>query len=130
MGLTDSHHISKIIVHPENSDIVYIASMGHLFTTNAERGVFKTINGGKTWSKVFYIDEKIGIIDLVMDPSQPDILYAAAYEKIRLPWHYEAGGEVAPSIKLLWRPELEKTQWWLTFGESWPDWDRHLSTEP
>jgi len=93
MGLTDSHHISKIIVHPENSDIVYIASMGHLFTTNAERGVFKTINGGKTWSKVFYIDEKIGIIDLVMDPSQPDILYAAAYEKIRLPWHYEAGGE-------------------------------------
>lgn len=92
LGLADSHHISKIIIHPQNPDLVYVASMGHLFTPNPERGVFKTIDGGKSWQKVFYLNEKIGVIDLAMDAENPDILYAAAYDKVRLPWHYEAGG--------------------------------------
>ncbi|MBC7348960.1 MAG: hypothetical protein H5U05_03205 [Candidatus Aminicenantes bacterium] len=92
LGLADTHHISRIIVHPQNPDTVYVAAMGHLFTPNAERGVFKTEDGGQSWKKVFYINDKIGVIDLVMDPGQPDILYAAAYDKVRLPWHYEAGG--------------------------------------
>lgn len=92
MGLRDSHHIPKIIVHPANSDIVFIASMGHLFTPNAERGVFKTIDGGLTWQKVLFINDTIGVIDLAMDPSNPDILYAGTYDKARFPWHYEAGG--------------------------------------
>ncbi|MBC7362133.1 MAG: hypothetical protein H5U06_07630 [Candidatus Aminicenantes bacterium] len=92
MGLRDSHHIPRIIVHPTNPDIVYVASMGHLFTPNTERGVFKTTDGGKSWEKVLYINDKIGVIDLVMDPSNPEVLYAATYDKVRLPWHYEAGG--------------------------------------
>jgi photosystem II stability/assembly factor-like uncharacterized protein len=92
MGLRDSQHIARIIVHPSNPNIVYVASMGHLFSTNSERGVFKTTDGGKSWEKVFYINDKIGVIDLVMDPSNPEVLYAAAYDKLRLPWHYEAGG--------------------------------------
>lgn len=92
LGLEETHHIPRIVVHPRNPDIVYVAAMGHLFTPNAERGVFKTEDGGKSWKKVFYINDKIGVIDLVMDPDQPDILYAATYDKVRLPWHYEAGG--------------------------------------
>ncbi len=92
MGLPDSHHIARIIVHPRNPEVVYVAAMGHLFTPNAERGVFKTIDGGRTWKKVLYINDKIGVIDLVQDRRRPEILYAAAYDKVRLPWHYEAGG--------------------------------------
>ncbi|MFQ6071010.1 MAG: hypothetical protein ACE5LC_10885 [Candidatus Aminicenantales bacterium] len=93
MGLTDSHHIGRIVIHPENPDIVYVAVMGHLFSENEERGVFKTTDGGKTWEKVLYINEKTGVVDLCMNFSNPDILFAATYDKVRLPWHYEAGGE-------------------------------------
>ena len=92
MGLRDSHHIPRIIIHPTHQDVVYVASMGHLFTPNAERGVFKTTDGGKSWQRVLYLNDKIGVIDLVMDPANPEVLYAAAYDKVRLPWHYEAGG--------------------------------------
>ena len=98
-GLSDSHHISVIQVHPENPEIVYAAVMGHLFTPNEQRGVFKTADGGNTWEKVLYIDENTGVIDLVMDPSNPQILYAAAYEKYRYPWHFENGGEQSAIYK-------------------------------
>lgn len=93
MGLKDSHHIGRIIIHPSNPDVVYAAVMGHLFSENKERGVFKTTDGGKTWKKVLYINEKVGVVDLCMNFSNPNILFAAAYEKVRLPWHYEAGGQ-------------------------------------
>ncbi|MEW6363548.1 MAG: hypothetical protein AB1714_02795 [Acidobacteriota bacterium] len=92
MGLRDSHHVARIVIHPSNPDIVYVAAMGHLFTTNVERGVFKTVDGGETWQKCLDINEKVGVIDLVMDDSNPGVLYAAAYEKERLPWHFEEGG--------------------------------------
>ena len=92
-GLGDSHHISNIIIHPDNPDIVWVAVMGHLFTPNEERGVFKTTDGGGTWEKVLYTDENTGVIDLLIRPDNPDILYAAAYEKYRYPWHFEAGGK-------------------------------------
>lgn len=81
MGLHDSHHIAEIIIHPSNPDIVWVAVMGHLFSENEERGVFKTINGGKSWKKVLYIDAATGIIDIGINPKNPDILYASAYEK-------------------------------------------------
>ncbi len=92
MGLKDSHHIAAIIVHPANPDVVYVAAMGHLFSTNEERGVFKTTDGGKSWEKVLYINENVGAIDLIMHPKNPDILFAAMYEKYRYLWHYEEGG--------------------------------------
>jgi photosystem II stability/assembly factor-like uncharacterized protein len=92
MGLVDSQHIARIVVHPSNPDIVYVAVMGHLFSTNEERGVFKTTDGGKTWQKVLYENEKVGAVDLAMVQAAPDVLYAAMYEKVRLPWHYEPGG--------------------------------------
>jgi photosystem II stability/assembly factor-like uncharacterized protein len=92
MGLRDSHHIARVIVHPQNPDIVYVAAMGHLFTPNSERGVFKTMDGGRTWQKILYVNEKIGAVDLALVQSAPDTLYAAMYDKVRLPWHYELGG--------------------------------------
>jgi len=91
-GLEETHHISSLIIHPENPDIVWVAAMGHLFTPNKERGVFKTRDGGQSWEKTLFIDENTGIIDLIINPKNPDVLYAAAYEKYRYPWHYEAGG--------------------------------------
>lgn len=93
MGLEDSHHIAEIIIHPENPEIVWLAVMGHLYTENSQRGVFKTSNGGKSWKKVLYIDEATGIIDIAISSKDPDVLYACAYEKVRLPWTYEPGGE-------------------------------------
>jgi len=92
MGLKDSHHIARLAIHPKNPDIVYVAAMGHLFSNNAERGVFRTRDGGRTWDKVLYVNDKIGVIDLVMVHSDPNVLYAAMYDKVRLPWHYEMGG--------------------------------------
>jgi photosystem II stability/assembly factor-like uncharacterized protein len=92
MGLKESHHIGRILIHPENSEIVYVAALGHLYSFNEERGLFKTTDGGRTWTKALDISEKIGVVDAAMDPSNPDVLYAASYEKQRLPWHFEEGG--------------------------------------
>jgi photosystem II stability/assembly factor-like uncharacterized protein len=92
MGLEDSHHIGRIVIHPENPGIVYVAAMGHLFTPNEQRGVFKTADGGQSWKKVLFIDENVGAIDLVINRENPFVLYAATYEKYRYPWHFEAGG--------------------------------------
>jgi photosystem II stability/assembly factor-like uncharacterized protein len=92
MGLPESHHVAKIVIHPTNPDVVYVAAMGHLWTRNDERGLFKTIDGGRTWSKSLFISDHVGVIDLVLDRSNPDVLYAAAYEMDRKPWHLEEGG--------------------------------------
>jgi len=92
MGLRDSHHIARIVVHPTDPNTVYAAVLGHLYSTNPERGVFKTTNGGETWEKMLYVDDKIGIVDLVMNPKDPSVLFAAAYDKVRLPWQMVNGG--------------------------------------
>lgn len=86
MGLADTHTIGRIIIHPENPDIVYVAAPGHEWTYNKERGVFKTTNGGKTWDKILYINEKIGAADLVMDPSDSNVLYASMWNRTRMRW--------------------------------------------
>ncbi|HZU23688.1 MAG TPA: hypothetical protein VE998_12720, partial [Terriglobales bacterium] len=77
IGLRDSQSIAKIRINPTNPDIVYVAAMGHPFGPNAERGVFKTTDGGKNWQKVLYKDDHTGAVDLVMDPANSNILYAA-----------------------------------------------------
>ncbi len=92
MGLRDTHHIARIVIHPTNPDIVYVAALGHLFSPNPERGVFKTTDGGQTWQKVLYVNEKVGAVDLVINPVNPEILYAATYDKQRFPWLYINGG--------------------------------------
>ncbi len=87
MGLTDTNTIPRIIIHPRNPDIVYVAASGHEWTHNAERGVYKTTDGGKTWEKILYINEQTGAIDLVMDPTNSEILYAATWQRIRKKWN-------------------------------------------
>ena len=87
MGLADSYTIARIVVHPANPNIVYVAASGHEWTDNAERGVFKTIDGGKTWAKILFINERTGAIDLVMDPEDSNTLYAATWQRMRLKWN-------------------------------------------
>jgi photosystem II stability/assembly factor-like uncharacterized protein len=92
MGLVDSHHIARIAIHPTDPDIVYVAAIGHLFSRNEERGLFRSTDGGETWEKVLFINDGVGVIDVVINPDSPDTLYAATYEMERKPWHFEAGG--------------------------------------
>jgi photosystem II stability/assembly factor-like uncharacterized protein len=92
VGLKDSHHISRIIIDPANPDVVYVAAMGHLFSDNPERGVFKTTDGGRTWQKVLFVNAAVGVIDLVMNPRNSAVLYAATYDKKRMPWQIVNGG--------------------------------------
>ncbi len=92
VGLPESHHIARMIVHPTDPNTVYVAALGHLYSENAERGVFKTADGGKTWAKVLFVDNRTGAADIVMDPKNSDTIYAAMYDKLRLPWNYQIGG--------------------------------------
>jgi photosystem II stability/assembly factor-like uncharacterized protein len=92
MGLSDTQHIARIVIHPTRPDIVYVAAMGHLATGNRERGVFKTTDGGKTWKNILYVGDRVGAVDLIRDPRDPDVLYAATYEHTRLPWVINDGG--------------------------------------
>lgn len=95
MGLRESQHIGRIIIHPTNPDVVYVAALGHLYSDNEERGLYKTTDGGATWSKVLDVVVKkknIGVVDVVMHPSNPDVLFAATFDKIRTPWTYNEGG--------------------------------------
>jgi photosystem II stability/assembly factor-like uncharacterized protein len=92
MGLPDSHHIARIVIHPTNPDIVYVAAMGHLFSPNEERGVFRTLDGGKTWKKVLYVNDHVGAIDLVINRRSPRTVYAAMYDKQRRPWEIVESG--------------------------------------
>ncbi len=93
IGLKDGRHIIRLLVHPRNPDIVWAAVVGHLFGPNKERGVFKTIDGGKTWKKVLYVNEQTGVSDLVMEPGNPNVFYAGTWRVIRTPYSLESGGE-------------------------------------
>ncbi len=92
MGLKDSHHIGRIAIHPANSNMVYVAALGHLWGPNKERGVYKTTDGGKTWTQSLSINEETGVVDLAMDPQSPDTLYAAAYQRRRTAYGFNGGG--------------------------------------
>jgi len=87
MGLPETQHIARIIIHPHDPDIVYIAASGHEYTYNKERGIYKTIDGGLNWEKILYFNEKTGAIDLVMDPSNSDTLFMSSWNRIRSSWH-------------------------------------------
>lgn len=92
VGLSDTNQISRIRIHPQNPDIVYVAALGHVYGPNQQRGVFRTKDGGKTWQKVLYRDNKTGAVDLVLDPSNPRIMYAALWEFFRTPYSLSSGG--------------------------------------
>ena len=92
MGLPESHHIGRITIHPKNADIVYVAVSGHEYTYNSERGIYKSIDGGKTWSHVFFQDDRTSVTDMVMDPKHPDTLYVGTSPRLRRRWNDPVGG--------------------------------------
>ena len=92
IGLPEAGQIGRIIVHPNDPDIVYAAVLGHIFGPNPERGVYRTTNGGLTWAKVLYVSDEAGVVDLAVNPSNPRILYAAVWEAKRTPWTMVSGG--------------------------------------
>ena len=92
LGLEDTHHISQVRIHPTNPDIVYVGAYGHAFGPNKERGVYKTTDGGETWKKVLFKSPTAGVIDLFMNPSRPDELFAAVWEFERKAWGPKTGG--------------------------------------
>ena len=92
IGLEDTQHIAKVLVDPRDANIVFVAAVGHASGPNPDRGVFRSTDGGKTWNKILYKDDKTGAADLVFDPTNPQILYAALYQEYRAPWMLDAGG--------------------------------------
>jgi photosystem II stability/assembly factor-like uncharacterized protein len=92
VGLEDTRQISRIRVNPKNPDIVYVAAQGHVWGPNQQRGVFRSKDGGKTWDKVLYRSDKAGACDLIIDPTNPSVLYAGLWEVYRKPWTLESGG--------------------------------------
>jgi photosystem II stability/assembly factor-like uncharacterized protein len=92
VGLADTRQIARVRVHPRNPDIVYVAALGHVFGPNEERGVFRSTDGGKSWQKVLYRSNKAGATDLILDPNNPNMIYAALWEVYRQPWTLESGG--------------------------------------
>jgi len=92
LGLEETHHISKVLIDPKNSEIIYVAALGHLYTENEERGLYKTTDGGLNWKKVLFVNKITGIVDLCFDPSNSDILLAASWERQRTAWNFKGSG--------------------------------------
>jgi photosystem II stability/assembly factor-like uncharacterized protein len=92
MGLRDSKHIGRIVLHPDNPDVVYVAAMGHLWGPNDERGLYMSEDGGATWTRTMQFDENTGVVDVAMDPVDPAVLYAASYQRRRRGYGFNGGG--------------------------------------
>jgi photosystem II stability/assembly factor-like uncharacterized protein len=107
IGLKDGRHIIRIIIHPRNPDVVWVAVMGHLFGPNEERGVYKTTDGGKTWKRTLFINNQTGCSDLVMEPGNPNVFYAGTWRVIRTPYSLESGGQGSG----LWKSEDGGETW-------------------
>ncbi len=91
-GLEETHHIGRIIIHPQNPNIVWVAAVGHLYSVSEQRGIYKTTNGGNSWRKVLYIDDNTGAVELAADPQNPDILYASMWHRERRAWNFIESG--------------------------------------
>jgi photosystem II stability/assembly factor-like uncharacterized protein len=117
IGLKDSRHIGAVIVHPTNPDTVFVAALGHAYGPNAERGIFRTRDGGKTWEKVLYLDDRTGGIDVVFDPHNPHVLFAAMWEGYRTPWTLNSGG----AKDGLFRSNDDGTTWKRVEGHGMPE---------
>ncbi|MCB0577585.1 MAG: glycosyl hydrolase, partial [Saprospiraceae bacterium] len=92
-GLPESHHIGRVVLHPTDTNTLWVAVLGHLYTDNPERGVYKTSDGGKTWNRTLFVNDSTGAVDLVLDPADPNTLYAATWERTRHAWDFKGAGE-------------------------------------
>jgi len=99
MGLPESHHIGKIQLHPTNANIAWVAALGHLYSPNKERGVYKTVDGGKNWKQTLFVDENTGAVDIDINPANPNEVYASAWYKTRSAWNFEESGKTSGIFK-------------------------------
>ncbi len=116
MGLRETQSIARVVVHPTNPDVVWVAANGHLFGANPQRGVFKTSDGGQSWSRVLYVDENTGSTDLVLDPSNPNTLFAATYQRRRTHCCFVGGGRGSG----IWRSDDGGETWTRLSGNGLP----------
>lgn len=107
VGLGDSHHVGRIVVDPRDSNRVFVAALGHLYTPNEERGLYRTEDGGETWERVLGLGSDVGVVDVVIDPSSPDHMLAASYERRRRAWDFDGNGPGSA----LWRSEDGGATW-------------------
>ena len=99
LGLPESHHIGKINLHPTDNNIAWVAVLGHLYSANKERGIYKTIDGGKTWKQTLFVDDNTGAVDMDINPTKPDEIYAAMWYRTRSAWNFEEGGKTSGIYK-------------------------------
>lgn len=109
LGMPESHHIGKIQLHPTDNNTAWVAALGHLYSANKERGVYKTTDGGKTWKQTLYVDDNTGAVDLDINPSNPNELYAAMWYRVRRAWKFEESGKSSGIYKSIdggetWKP--------------------------
>ena len=119
MGLPEAGQIGAVVVHPTDPDMVYVAALGHAFGPNEERGVYRSANGGLTWTRVLYVSDEAGAIDLSMDPSNPRVLYAAMWQAERQPWTMTSGGPGSGLYK-----STDGGNTWAELEEGLPDGDK------
>ncbi|HEV2641350.1 MAG TPA: hypothetical protein VGT98_01515, partial [Candidatus Elarobacter sp.] len=116
IGLAETQHIGRIVVHPTDPNIVYVAALGHAWGPNKERGLYKTTDGGATWKLVKFISDKAGFVDVAMDPTDPNTLYAASWERVRGPYFLTSGGPGSA----LWKTTDGGTTWTEIKGGGFP----------
>lgn len=115
MGLEGTRHIGRIAIHPANPDIVYVAALGYHFSANPERGLYKTEDGGRTWAKALDLGPKVGVVEVVLRPDDPDVVFAASYDKTRVPWNFDDFG---PATAIFKSADAGKT--WRKLAEGLP----------
>ena len=117
MGLEETHRIGRILLHPMNSNTIWVAAVGALYSPNTNRGVYKSTDGGSTWMKTLHVSEKAGVIDLLLDPSNPDVLYATAWHRERRAWNFVEGGADSG----IWKSNDGGNTWDRLTAEGLPD---------
>jgi hypothetical protein len=117
MGLEKTQHIGRIVVHPTNPNIVYVAALGAAWKSNPERGLYKTEDGGQSWKLVKFVSDKAGFVDVALDPKNPDVIWAASYERVRGPYFLRSGGPGSA----LWKSTDAGATWTEIKGGGWPE---------
>ncbi len=115
-GLVETQVVGRIVVHPTNPDIVYVAAVGHIWDANPERGLYRTRDGGETWELVKFISDKAGFVDVAMRPDDPNVLFAASWERVRGPWFLNSGGPGSA----LWKSTDGGDSWTEVVGNGFP----------